>query len=75
MPAPCPLFQKSCCPALALQYSTTVGWSSLYAGFLPALGATALSQALYFYLYSAARQVIVVRIQAQSVRGPLRLAF
>ncbi|KAF5829311.1 mitochondrial carrier domain-containing protein [Dunaliella salina] len=47
-------------------YSTTIGWAPLYAGFLPALGATALSQALYFYLYSAARQLIVARAAKHS---------
>ncbi|EFJ47224.1 hypothetical protein VOLCADRAFT_44148, partial [Volvox carteri f. nagariensis] len=42
------------------QYSESRGWRSLFAGLQPCLAATAISQAVYFYLYSALRQAIVV---------------
>lgn len=42
------------------QYGNHKGWPSLVAGLPPVLGATAVSQALYFYLYSNIRQNIVV---------------
>ncbi|GIL85051.1 hypothetical protein Vretimale_9925 [Volvox reticuliferus] len=40
-------------------YSVSRGWRSLFAGLQPCLAATATSQAVYFYLYSALRQAIV----------------
>ncbi|MEW5297348.1 MAG: hypothetical protein WDW36_000562 [Sanguina aurantia] len=40
-------------------YGNHKGWPSLVAGLPPVLGATAVSQALYFYLYSNIRQTFV----------------
>ncbi len=49
-------------PLLPQQYSSTKGWSALFAGLKPCLAATGISQAVYFYLYSAFRQAVVVRM-------------
>ncbi|KAG2434409.1 hypothetical protein HYH02_012421 [Chlamydomonas schloesseri] len=45
-------------------YSESRGWRSLFAGLRPCLAATAISQAVYFYLYSALRQGIVAHKHA-----------
>ncbi|KAG2429786.1 hypothetical protein HXX76_010570 [Chlamydomonas incerta] len=45
-------------------YSESRGWRSLFAGLRPCLAATAISQAVYFYLYSALRQTIVAHKHA-----------
>ncbi|GLC34242.1 hypothetical protein PLESTB_001607100 [Pleodorina starrii] len=45
-------------------YSESRGWRSLFAGLKPCLAATAVSQAVYFYLYSALRQAIVAHKRA-----------
>lgn len=43
-----------------MQYSKSRGWAALFAGLRPCLAATAVSQGLYFYFYSALRQAVVV---------------
>ena len=44
-------------------YGRTKGWPALFAGLRPCLAATAISQGVYFYLYSASRQAAVVSTQ------------
>lgn len=41
------------------------GWTGLYRGLEPALLGTAVSQGVYFYLYSSFRQMAVARMQTQ----------
>lgn len=56
------LFVWYCCHSLWPQYSKTKGWGALYAGIKPCIAATAVSQGLYFYLYSAIRKAVVVSV-------------
>jgi adenine nucleotide transporter 17 len=42
-------------------YSRAKGWAALFGGVRPCLAATAVSQAAYFYLYSALRHAVVAR--------------
>lgn len=49
-----------------MQLVSKHGWTGLYRGLEPALLGTAVSQGVYFYLYSSFRQVAVNRLQAQS---------
>jgi len=48
-----------------LVYSRTKGWGALYAGIKPCIAATAVSQGVYFYLYSAIRQAVVAHQRAK----------
>lgn len=43
----------------SVQLCTESGWRGLYAGIEPALLGTAVSQGIYFYLYSSFRQIAV----------------
>ncbi|GLI67069.1 hypothetical protein VaNZ11_011263 [Volvox africanus] len=49
-------------------YSVSRGWRSLFAGLQPCLAATAISQAVYFYLYSALRQAVVAHKRSVAAR-------
>ena len=42
------------------QFSSTKGWPALFAGLKPCLAATAISQGVYFYLYSTLREMVAV---------------
>lgn len=57
-----------CLPFL-LQYSESRGVRALFAGVKPCLAATAISQAVYFYLYSALRQAVVVGAEGSGGAG------
>lgn len=48
-----------------LQLVSKHGWTGLYRGLEPALLGTAVSQGVYFYLYSSFRQMAVNRLQTQ----------
>lgn len=51
---------KACALAL-VQTIRRSGWQSLYAGLDSAIGATAVSQGIYFMVYSYLRDLAVVR--------------
>lgn len=46
-------------PPVSTQLCKESGWRGLYAGIEPALLGTAVSQGIYFYLYSSFRQIAV----------------
>lgn len=50
---------------LLLQLVSKHGWTGLYRGLEPALLGTAVSQGVYFYLYSWLRGTAVARLQAK----------
>ncbi|KAG2494995.1 hypothetical protein HYH03_006928 [Edaphochlamys debaryana] len=53
-----------------LVYSEERGWPALFAGLRPCLAATAVSNLVYFYIYSALRQAVVARQQGSSPLPP-----
>ncbi|GAX85544.1 hypothetical protein CEUSTIGMA_g12959.t1 [Chlamydomonas eustigma] len=54
-----------------LLYGKKKGWSALFAGLRPTLAATAISQGVYFYLYSVLRQAVVARhLSLRQQAGP-----
>ena len=48
-----------------IQVISKHGWTGFYRGLEPALLGTAVSQGVYFYLYSRFRQIAVTRLQTQ----------
>ena len=75
--------QRKTLPRCCVQVISKHGWTGFYRGLEPALLGTAVSQGVYFYLYSRFRQVAVTRLQTQKqtksedigVGGSLLVAF
>ena len=55
------------CSRVAAQILQESGWRGLFNGLQPSLVGTAVSQGVYFYFYSALRQLAIARHQRRTL--------